>query len=109
MPASQMNYRMIEHVRRVIAAEQDYYFDGVRSQVNNPDKLNFLSFPRVFELNDKFNDKGLVYVRHGEPDDRAFYVEGGAPLNETWVYYPRGQLNKKLIFHKSPRFLSELK
>ena len=98
-PASKANYRIIEHVRRVIQAEKLFYFDGVRSRVNNPDKLNFLSFPRVFELNDKFNDKGLVYIRHGEPDDRAFFVEADVPLNETWVYYPRGQLNTKMIFH----------
>lgn len=97
-PASEKNYRMIEHVRRVIRAENNYYFDGVRSQVNNPDKLNYLSFPQVFDLNDKYNDKGLVYIRHGEADDRAFTLQGDA-LNETWLYYPRGPLNQKFIFH----------
>ncbi|MBN1480123.1 GWxTD domain-containing protein [candidate division KSB1 bacterium] len=97
-PASKINYRIIEHMRRVIRTEKDFFYDGVRSQVNNPDKLNYLSFPRVFELNDKYNDKGLVYIRHGEADDRAFTLQAEA-LNETWVYYPRGQLNQKFMFH----------
>ncbi len=99
MPAKTQNYRIVEHVRRVIEAEKEFYFDGVRSQVNNPDKLNYLSFPRVFALNEKYNDKGLVYIRHGEPDDRGFFVEADTPLNETWVYYPRGQMREKLMFH----------
>ena len=98
MPASKTNYRMIEHVRRFIVAESDHFYDGFRLQYNNPDRLNFLRFPKVFDLNDKFNDKGLIYIRHGEPDDRAFEV-GDGPLNESWLYRPRGQMNEKLIFH----------
>lgn len=98
MPAADVNYRLVEHVRRFAYAERNFYYDGFRLQFNNPDRLNFLQFPRVFELNDKFNDKGLIYIRHGEPDDRAFAVNAG-PLNESWLYYPRGQLNKKMVFH----------
>lgn len=99
MPATEQNYRIVEHIRRIILAEKEFYFDGVRSQVNNPDKLNYLYYPKVFSLNEKYNDKGLVYIRHGEPDDRAFYVQADTPLNETWLYYPRGQMREKLIFH----------
>ena len=98
MPAAEVNYRIVEHVRRFVYAERNFYYDGFRLPFNNPDRLNVLQFPRVFDLNDKFNDKGLVYIRHGEPDDRAFSVSSG-PLNESWLYYPRGQLNKKMIFH----------
>ncbi|RPI00395.1 MAG: hypothetical protein EHM72_09345 [Calditrichaeota bacterium] len=99
MPAAEMNYRIVEHLRRYVIAERDYYFDGFRTQFSNPDRLNQLIFPRVFDLNVKFNDKGLVYIRHGEPDDRAFDIESGMPLNESWLYYPRGQMNRRLIFH----------
>jgi len=98
MPASEVNYRLVEHVRRFAYAERNYYYDGFRLQFNNPDRLNILQFPSVFDLNNEFNDKGLVYIRHGEPDDRAFMVHPG-PLNESWLYYPRGRLNKKMIFH----------
>ncbi len=101
MPASEVNYRLIEHLRRFVTAERDYYYDGFRTQFSNPDRLNQLVFPRVFGLNDKFNDKGLVFIRHGEPDDRSFNVRGGisTPINESWLYYPRGQMQQKLIFH----------
>lgn len=99
MPASDINYRLIEHLRRYIAAERDYYYDDFRLPYNNPDRLNELVFPRVFELNEKFNDKGLVYIRHGEPDDRAFDIESGMPLNESWLYYARGQMQHRMIFH----------
>jgi hypothetical protein len=99
MPASDINYRIIEHIRRYILAERDYYYDDFRLPYNNPDRLHELVFPRVFELNDKFNDKGLVYIRHGEPDDRAFDIQSDAPLNESWLYYARGQLQHRMIFH----------
>ena len=98
MPAAEVNYRIIEHVRRFAFAERNYYYDGFRLPFNNPDRLNILQFPLVFDLNDRLNDKGVVYIRHGDPDDRAFTVNAG-PLNESWLYYAHGQLNKKLIFH----------
>ena len=99
MPAAQINHRLIEHINRTIHAEKHYRFFGFRSWVNNPDKLHYLEFPRVFDLNDKYNDKGLVYIRHGEPDDRAFDVGEGIPENESWLYLPTGGRKKKMIFH----------
>jgi hypothetical protein len=98
MPASEMNYRIIEHARRFAYAERNFFYDGFRLPFNNPDRLNILQFPLVFDLNDLFNDKGLVYIRHGDADDRAFAINSG-PLNESWLYYARGQLNQKMIFH----------
>ena len=96
--ATEENPRMLEHIRRVLQAEKYYRYDGVRSKMNSPDKLQYLTYPKVFYLNDKYNDKGLVYIRHGEPDDRAFMNSQGAPENESWLYY-RGQSTPKLMFH----------
>lgn len=76
MPARPTNVRLAEHFDRLRQAEQEYWFDGLRLWRNNPDKLNTLDFPTVYSLNHEFNDKGLVYVRHGEPDDRVVTVEG---------------------------------
>ncbi len=76
MPARQMNVRLAEHYDRLLRAEQDYWFDGLRLWRNNPDEMKTLDFPRVYELNNEFNDKGLVYIRHGAPDDRIVTVEG---------------------------------
>ncbi len=99
MPASPDNYRIIEHIRRVIYAEENYYYDGFRTEFSNPDKLHFLVFPKVFDLNERFNDKGLVYIRHGQPDDVAFDVKENAPQNVSWLYYPGTAAQEKLMFH----------
>ncbi len=107
MPGSATNLRLIEHFRRILYAEKYYRFDDFRTLFNNPDKLHYLTFPRVFSLNQKFNDKGLIYIRQGDPDDTAFNLGGAmpsqtgvnaTPSNESWLYYANG-LHKKLMFH----------
>jgi GWxTD domain-containing protein len=52
---------------------------------------------RVFDPTDsRFDDRGRIYVRHGEPDDRATLSMIGLPPNESWVYRrPSGDL----LFH----------
>jgi GWxTD domain-containing protein len=52
---------------------------------------------RVFDPTDsRFDDRGRIYVRHGEPDDRATLAMIGLPPNESWVYRrPSGDL----LFH----------
>jgi len=110
MPGSAINLRLIEHFRRILYAEKYFRYDGFRTLFNNPDKLHYLTFPRVFSLNQKFNDKGLIYIRQGDPDDKAFDLNGAngvmpsqtgvnaTPSNESWLYYANG-LHKKLMFH----------
>jgi len=34
----------------------------------------------------EFDDRGVIYLRHGEPDGRAVYSGAGVEPNETWVY-----------------------
>ncbi len=98
LPASSSNARLAEHYRRLLKAEKDYQFDGVRSWVNNPDKLGYLNFPPTYKLNDLFNDKGLIYIRQGAPDDRAFTVNESSETNESWRYYRRGA-TPEMAFH----------
>ncbi len=98
LPAADVNIRLAEHFRRLIYAEEHYRFDGFRLEFNNPDKLHYLTFPKVFDLNQKFNDKGLVYIRHGKPHERVFSMGSNVVQNETWVYYGDGQ-HKKMMFH----------
>jgi len=49
----------------------------------------------------EFDDRGIIYLRHGEPDRRAFFtgtgtVGAGLEPNESWLYRrPEGNL----IFH----------
>jgi tetratricopeptide (TPR) repeat protein len=43
-----------------------------------------------------FDDRGIIYMRHGEPDDRAFFQAGSVNPNESWLYARSGE---NLIFH----------
>ncbi|HNR66509.1 MAG TPA: hypothetical protein PKN04_03920 [bacterium] len=93
-----INYRLFEHFRRLLVAEKEYWYDGWRTWFNNPDKMGRLQFPAVFYLNQRFNDKGLVYLRHGEPHDRAIQVGANLPDNESWLYRADDR-REKLMFH----------
>jgi len=98
MPAARENVRLIEHYRRLLVAEKYYRYDGFRAWINNPDKLRYLEFPKAFALNDKFNDKGMIYIRQGEPDEKAITMGPDEGHNESWLYYQRGRL-PKMMFH----------
>ncbi len=98
IPAAEINIRAVEHFRRMAYAEKNYWFDGARSWVNNPDKVQELRFPKTFYLNKEFNDKGLIYIRHGEPDDIARTGGADVPTNESWHYYARND-RPEYIFH----------
>ena len=63
------NLRLQEHIRRQVFAEGHYEHYGFRTAFNNPDKLHELQFPRVFSLNEEYNDMGLIYLRQGAPRD----------------------------------------
>lgn len=98
LPASIHNVRLEEHYRRIIYAEENFRYDGFRLMVNNPDKENILRFPKISEQNRTLNDKGLVYIRYGAPDDRATDLTELSVQNESWLYYQRGNV-PKMIFH----------
>ena len=75
-PSLPHNERMTEHYRRLLKAEQDYVYLGVQTKFTNPDKTGLLDYPAAYTLNELFNDKGLIYLRHGEPDDVLSAVGG---------------------------------
>ena len=85
MPARRENVRLSEHYRRLLAAEREYLFYGVRSWHNNPDPAGHLPFPAVTYLNEEFNDKGLIFVRYGEPVDKISHVGGPDNFFRTQV------------------------
>ncbi len=102
-PAAALNPRLIEHLRRILYAENAYEFDGLRSWNNNPDKLKWLNFPPGYNLNKEFNDKGLIYIRHGEPDERVFTLGESVPINESWRYsHANGRHDNFFHFFSSP-------
>jgi tetratricopeptide (TPR) repeat protein len=95
-PAARTNVRLAEHERRIIRAEREFEYYGFRTHFNDPDKLHYLSFPRAFSLNQEFNDKGLVYIRHGNPDDIQRSM--GEELNESWLYSAKGGSPRRIFF-----------
>lgn len=97
-PAASINHRLAEHYRRLIYAEKYYEHDGFRSWFNNPDKQGYLEFTEAYDLNEEFHDKGLIYIRHGDPNERATSVNETSPSNESWLYY-QTQFNPQMTFH----------
>ncbi len=94
LPAHTVNVRLAEHYRRLDLAETSYAYDGAVFWFNEPEGHRQLEFPQAYRLNERFNDKGLVLIRHGEPDRRATAVSQGSPPNESWRY-----LSTDLDFH----------
>ncbi|HMK38415.1 MAG TPA: GWxTD domain-containing protein [Bacteroidota bacterium] len=84
-PASTVNARLIEHFRRYAKAEKEYEYFGPRTLARNPDPTLLDLLPRSFRLNREFNDMGLIFIRHGEPD--AYQVTSSqGDDNDSWLY-----------------------
>ncbi|MBN1350636.1 hypothetical protein JXJ21_14560 [candidate division KSB1 bacterium] len=92
------NPRLEEHYRRLVYAEKHYRYDGFRLFANDPDFQGVLTFPAIFYENTKFNDKGLVYIRYGKPNEMAVQPGEFLANNESWLYNQTPH-NPKMIFH----------
>lgn len=97
-PAASINYRLAEHYHRLMYAEENFEFDGFRTWFNNPDKFGYLDFTKTYNLNEEFNDKGLIYIRHGPYNDWVRTIAEDVPSNESWIYY-QTQTTPKMVFH----------
>jgi GWxTD domain-containing protein len=81
--------RLAEHYRRYFYAERNF---------------RLLSRHRAYDITEvfrsdqsEFDDRGVIYLRHGPPDRRATFIEpDSVEPNETWLYHrPAGDM----IFH----------
>ncbi|UCF64103.1 MAG: GWxTD domain-containing protein [bacterium] len=98
LPANKWNVRLVEHYKRLIEAEKFYEYDGFRTWFMDPDPLNYLEYPPTLKLNEEFNDKGLIYIRHGKPNETAVTVGENIPVNESWLYY-QSTFHPRMTFH----------
>jgi GWxTD domain-containing protein len=80
--------RLREHYRRLFYARKNFYLTSLN---------------RIYDIVERyrsgsrdFDDRGVIYIRHGEPTSRATYAAPGLEPNESWRYArPEGDL----IFH----------
>ena len=82
------NERLAEHYRRMWYARRNFRLASTRRQYRIEER--FRSYSRDYD------DRGLIYIRHGEPAERATLAGESVPLNQSWRYErPEGDL----LFH----------
>lgn len=88
LEARDVGERLAEHYRRWFQARHDF---------------RLVSRHRHYDITERyrseqaeFDDRGVIYLRQGEPDRRARFVQGDVEPNESWLYRrPTGDL----VFH----------
>jgi tetratricopeptide (TPR) repeat protein len=71
--------RLEEHYRRLDVARHDYRLASTSRHYDIVERYR----PPVAE----FDDRGVVYIRQGTPDERASLDLPGLAYNESWVYH----------------------
>ncbi len=97
-PSAPSNPRLLEHYRRLLLAESEFEYYGFRNAFNDPEHFRTFHFPRSFALNKEYNDKGLIWIRHGKAD----VIRRSINDTEVWVYFQRGE-DPQRIFSFSMR------
>lgn len=82
--------RIAEHYRRLQYAWEHY-------RIPVPQRRHY-SGKTAYRPSEQsgFDDRGVIYVRHGEPDKVARHGSAAVELNESWLYFRPGE---DLIFH----------
>lgn len=80
--------RLREHYRRLDHARRNF-------RLVTPNR-QFDIAERYRSGQAEFDDRGVIYIRHGAPDERAAYNSPGIEPNETWRY---GRDDGDLVFH----------
>jgi GWxTD domain-containing protein len=80
--------RLREHYRRLFYARKNFQLTSLNRHYDISER--YRSGSRDFD------DRGIIYIRHGDPTTRATYAAPGLEPNESWRYSrPEGDL----IFH----------
>jgi GWxTD domain-containing protein len=80
--------RVLEHYRRLFYARKNFQLTA-----NN---RHYDIVERYRSGSRDFDDRGVIYIRHGEPSSRASYAAPGLEPNESWRY---SRTDGDLIFH----------
>ena len=74
--------RLIQHYHRLNAADSLYRVPfAVRNPAISP------AAPFYPEVATPYDDRGIIYIRHGSPDQTVSYLSDGMHPNETWIYH----------------------
>jgi GWxTD domain-containing protein len=80
--------RLREHYRRLFYARKNFQLTALNRHYDIVERYRSGS--------KDFDDRGIIYIRHGEPTSRASYAAPNLEPNESWRYHrPEGDL----IFH----------
>ncbi len=80
--------RLREHYRRIYYARRHFALVSTNRHYG---------IEEVYRSGSKdFDDRGVIYIRHGEPTDRASYAAPGVEPNESWRY---ARADGDLVFH----------
>lgn len=80
--------RIREHYRRIFYARRNFALVST--------KRHYGIVERYRSGSRDFDDRGVIYVRHGEPTERATYSSPGLDPNESWMY---ARADGDLLFH----------
>ncbi len=80
--------RLREHYRRMFYARKNFQLTS-----NN---RHYDIVERYRSGSRDFDDRGVIYIRHGEPSSRASYAAPGLEPNESWRY---SRADGDLLFH----------
>lgn len=81
--------RLAEHYRRWFYAERNFLLVSRHRHYDITERYR--------STQGEFDDRGIIYLRHGSPDRRATYIASDSvEPNETWLYH---QHEGDLIFH----------
>jgi GWxTD domain-containing protein len=80
--------RLREHYRRVYYSRKNFELVSTNRHYDIVERFRSGS--------QDFDDRGVIYIRHGEPTERARYNAPGMQLNESWHYT---RADGDLIFH----------
>jgi GWxTD domain-containing protein len=81
--------RLAEHYRRWFYARRNFRLVSTHRHYDITERYRS---PQL-----EFDDRGVIYLRHGDPDRRARLAEQALEPNESWLY--RRQAGGDLIFH----------
>jgi GWxTD domain-containing protein len=80
--------RLREHYRRIYYAKKNFQLVSTNRHYDIVERYR--------SGNRDYDDRGVIYIRHGEPTERASYNAPGMQLNESWHYV---RAAGDLIFH----------